>query len=61
MFSIDEIHSKNISPILITNAKTQTKRGLILYSNANGITALKNHVYVNHCMIAKIFLNKIKK
>ncbi len=55
MFSIDEMHFFNTSPILITNAKTQTKRGLILYSNANGITALKNHVYVNHCMIAKIF------
>jgi hypothetical protein len=43
------------SPILTTNAKTQTRKGLILYSSANGITALKNHVYVNHCMIAKIF------
>ncbi len=55
MFSIDEMHFFNTSPILITNAKTQTKRGLILYSNANGITALKNHVYVNHFIIAKIF------
>ncbi len=59
MFSIDEMHFFNTSPILITNAKTQTKRGLILYSIANGITALKNHVYVNHCMIAKIFKNKV--
>jgi hypothetical protein len=55
VFSIDEIHFFNTSPILITNAKTQTRRGLILYSNANEIIALKNSVYVNHCMIAKIF------
>jgi hypothetical protein len=42
------------NPILITNVKTQTREGLIMYSSANGITTLKNHVYVNHYMIAKI-------
>jgi hypothetical protein len=26
-----------------------------LYNNANGITTLKKHVYVDHYMIAKIF------
>jgi hypothetical protein len=29
------------SPILITNAKTQVRKSLILYNNANGIFALK--------------------
>jgi len=43
------------SPILITNAKTQARKGLILYNNVNGITTLKKHVYVDHYMIAKIF------
>ncbi len=27
----------------------------MLYIIANGITTLKKHVYVDHCMIAKIF------
>ncbi len=45
----------HFNPILITNAKTQARKGLILYSSANGIIALKKHVYVNHCMIAKKF------
>jgi hypothetical protein len=31
------------------------KQGLILYNITNGITALKKHVYIDHCMIAKIF------
>jgi hypothetical protein len=44
-----------VSIVLITNAKTQARKGLILYNNANGITTLKKHVYANHCMIAKIF------
>jgi hypothetical protein len=43
------------NPISITNAKTQARKGLILYSIANGIIALKKHVYVDHCIIAKIF------
>jgi hypothetical protein len=30
-----------------------------LYSIANGIIALKKHVYANHCMIAKKFETKI--
>jgi hypothetical protein len=30
------------SPILITNAKTQANKGLIMCNNANGIVALKN-------------------
>jgi hypothetical protein len=44
-----------INPILITNAKAQARKDLILYNNANGITTLEKHVYVDHCMIAKIF------
>jgi len=48
-----------ISLVLITNAKTQARKGLILYNNANGITTLKKHVYANHCMIAKIFEKEI--
>jgi hypothetical protein len=47
------------APILITNVKTQTRKGLILYSGANGIIALKNHVYVNHCMIANLKKKKV--
>jgi hypothetical protein len=43
------------NPILITNAKTQARKHLILYNDANAIIALKKHVYANHCMIAKIF------
>jgi hypothetical protein len=54
VFSIDEMHYFYASPILIANAKTKTRKGLILYSSANGITALKNHVYVNHCVIKNL-------
>jgi hypothetical protein len=43
------------SLVLIANAKTQARKGLILYNNANGITTLKKRVYANHCMMAKIF------
>jgi hypothetical protein len=32
------------NPLLITNAKTQARKDLILYNNANGIIALKKHV-----------------
>jgi hypothetical protein len=49
-----------VNLILITNAKTQARKGLILYNNANGITTLKKHVYANHCMIAKIFEKEVK-
>jgi hypothetical protein len=45
--------------VLISNVKTQARKGLILYNNANEIIAFKKKVYANHCMIAKIFL-KIK-
>jgi len=41
--------------ILIINAKTQAKKGMLFYNNANGISTLKKHVYANHCMIEKIF------
>jgi hypothetical protein len=41
--------------VSITNAKTQVSNGLILYNIANEIIALKKHVYVDHCMIGKIF------
>jgi hypothetical protein len=53
MFSIDEMQYANT--ILITNAKTQARKGLILYNSANGITTLKKHVYVDRCMITKMF------
>jgi hypothetical protein len=45
----------HFNPILITNAKTQARKGLILYNSANGITTLKKHVYVDHCIITKMF------
>jgi hypothetical protein len=38
--------------ILISNAKTQARKGLILYNSANGIIALKKCLC---CMIIKIF------
>jgi hypothetical protein len=31
-----------VSSILITNSKTQARKGLILYNIANGITTLKS-------------------
>jgi len=40
--------------ILIINAKTQTRKCLILYNFTNEINALKN-VYVDHDVIEKIF------
>ncbi len=43
------------SSILITNAKIEASKGLILYNNENGIIVLKTHVYADHCMIVKIF------
>jgi len=46
-----------VSPILISNAKTQARKCLILYNSAKGITA-KKHVYVDHYMITKIFEEK---
>jgi hypothetical protein len=30
-----------------------------LYNNANGIIALKEHVYANHCMIVKLFEEEV--
>ncbi len=45
--------------ILIINAKTQARKGLILCNFTNGINALKKHVYANHCVIAKIFKEEI--
>jgi hypothetical protein len=44
-----------IVKILIKNAKTQARKSFISYNNANGIVTLKKHVYVDHCMITKIF------
>jgi hypothetical protein len=39
--------------------KTQAKKGLILYTTTNGITALKKHVYVDHYVIANKFEEEI--
>jgi hypothetical protein len=47
------------SLILITNAKTQIRKGLILYNIENWIITSKKHVYVDYCMIAKVFEEKI--
>jgi len=41
--------------ILIISAKTQARKGMIFYNNANGISTLKKHVYANHCIIEKTF------
>jgi hypothetical protein len=53
------MHFCYVSFVLITNAKTQAKKGLIFYNNANGITTLKEHVYTNHCMIVKLFEEEV--
>jgi hypothetical protein len=53
-----------VNLFLISNVKTEARKGLILYNSANGIIALKKHVYANHGRIAKIFekiTNLIKK
>jgi len=42
--------------ILIISAKTQARKGMIFYNNANGISTFKKHVCANHCMMEKIFL-----
>jgi len=49
--------------ILIINAKTQARKGLILYNFTNGINALIKHVYVDHCVIERIFeeINNVSK
>jgi hypothetical protein len=57
MFSIDEMQYANT--ILITNAKTQARKGLILYNCANGITTLKKHVYAKPLYDCKIFEKEI--
>jgi hypothetical protein len=51
----------HFNPILITNAKTQARKGLILYNSANGIIALKKHVYVDHCIIANVFSKTLNR
>ncbi len=48
-----------VNLVLISNAKTQVRKGLILYNNANGITILKKHVYANHCMIQEKEVNNL--
>jgi hypothetical protein len=50
-----------VNPILISNVKTQARKGLTLYNSANGITTLKKHVYVNHCMIEEKEVNNLLK
>jgi hypothetical protein len=55
VFLIDELHFCHANLVLISNAKTQARKGLILYNNANEIIALKKHVYAKHCTIVEIF------
>jgi hypothetical protein len=59
VFSIDEMPFYYASPILITNVKTQARKGLILCNSANEIITFEKHVYVDHCMITKIFVNNM--
>jgi hypothetical protein len=44
-----------VNLILIITAKTQARKGLILYNFTNEINALKKHVYADHNVIEKIF------
>jgi hypothetical protein len=60
MFSIDKMRfllCQSSSNIKCQN--TSRERFDIVFNNANGITALKKHVYANHCMITKIFLKEV--
>jgi hypothetical protein len=47
-----------ISSLLITNAKPQARKGLILYNSANGIIALKKHLYVQTVVWLQKYLKK---
>ncbi len=47
-----------VSLVLIINAKTQARKGLILYNIANEIITLKKHVYADYFMITKVFKKK---
>jgi hypothetical protein len=49
MFSIDGMH------YLLCQSGFNNKCQNTLYNIANEIIALKKHVYVDHCMIGKIF------
>jgi len=60
MFSIDEMHSLLCYFSFINKCQNTSKEvDLILYNNGNGIITLKKHVYVDHCMIAKLFEEKV--
>jgi len=47
------------SLVLVSNLKTQARKGLILYNISNGITTLRKHVLSYHLKIAKMFKEKV--
>jgi len=60
VFSIDEVQYLLCQFNLNNKYQTKTRKGLILYNFTNGINALKKHVYVNHYVIEKIYIEKVK-
>ncbi len=47
-----------ISPVLVSNLKTQARKGLILYNISNGIITRK-HVLSYHSKSAKMFKEEV--
>jgi hypothetical protein len=47
-----------IGSLLITNAKPQAKKGLILYNNVNGVTSFLKKIYVQAIVWLQKYLKK---
>ncbi len=48
-----------INPMLVSNLKTQARKGLILYNISNGLTTSRKHVVLYHLKIAKMFKEEV--
>ncbi len=48
-----------ISLLLVSNLKTQARKGLILYKISNGITTSRKHVLSYHLKFAKMFKEEV--
>jgi hypothetical protein len=45
--------------MLVSNLKTQARKGLILYNISNGLTTSRKHVVLYHLKIAKMFKEEV--
>jgi hypothetical protein len=43
----------------VSNLKTPTRKGFILYNTSNGITTLRNNVLLDHLKITKMFKKEV--